>query len=171
MPRKGLIDLDRTCGHFLDIQEAELAFHQWQSFFSSLKTERTARCSTPAATPSRAGSVVERLLPAHPVTQVNSIVSKLELCSDRHPIEGFSNLSQPARNLAEALIDHREFTRDLRVLDLSQSAASPGAVGRVLALGDDFEPEQATDHVTEARRLLKPLGHKRVTAAERKPDS
>jgi hypothetical protein len=98
-----------------------------------------------AATPSRAGSVVERLLPVHPVTQVIMLQSCARIGTRS---KGFSNFSQPARNLAEALIDHRfslllppEFTRDLRVLDLSQSAASPGAVGRVLALGDAFEPE------------------------------
>ena len=36
----------------------------------------------------------------------------------------------------------------LRVLELSQSAASPGAAVRVLALGDAFEPEQATNQAT-----------------------
>jgi hypothetical protein len=38
---------------------------------------------------------------------------------------------------------------------------------RVLALGDAFEPEQATNQATVRPTALKPLG-KRVTAAERK---
>jgi hypothetical protein len=36
----------------------------------------------------------------------------------------------------------------VRVLDLSQSAASPGAAVRVLALEDAFDPEQAIDQAT-----------------------
>jgi hypothetical protein len=84
-------------------------------------------------------------------------VSKLELCSDRHPIEGLQQLFAARPNLAEALIDHRfslllppELTRALRVLELSRSrsAASSGVAVRVLALGAAFEPEQATNQAT-----------------------
>jgi hypothetical protein len=56
----------------------------------------------------------------------------------------------------------------VRALDSSQSAAPPGAAVRVLALEDAFDPEQATDQATVRPRAPYTLGHRRVTAAERK---
>src|SRR5262245_28705523 len=53
---------------------------------------------------------------------------------------GFPRLGQRPKSFSTS----RLTAAQVRVLDLSQSAASPGAAVRVLALGDAFEPEQAT---------------------------
>jgi hypothetical protein len=112
-------------------------------------TDFMSACISMTSTMDVSSTTSSRLLPDHPVTQV-IILHRVEARAilGSAPDRRASALCSPARSLAEALIDHRfslllppEFTRDLRVLDLSQSAASPGAVGRVLALVDAFEPE------------------------------
>jgi hypothetical protein len=60
---------------------------------------------------------------------------KIALC-------GFESKSSHIRNACPKSFSASRLTpAQVRVLDLSQSAASPGAAVRVLALGDAFEPE------------------------------